>query len=87
MSNNFLITSQNYPAANESIPLTYAIWLLNDDVNHDDLLYWQDESTDGVFLAYSRSIEGAHRAVTELEKSLNAASGKYDERESLGKVQ
>lgn len=66
---SFVIQEQRYPSASGETPLSYAVYLETNET-HDDLEYWQDPETRGIFLCYAWTMCGAERAIAELEHSL-----------------
>lgn len=63
---SLVIREQRYPTAFGDAPLSYAVYLETEET-HDDLEYWQDVETRGIFICYAWSRESAERAIAELE--------------------
>jgi hypothetical protein len=56
-----IVRPQQYQVGNNPAPLTYGVFLKTDE-QFDGIEHWQTEGDD-VFVCYSRSPEGASRAI------------------------
>lgn len=70
MTGQLVIKTQRYPTHTGALPLTYGIFLETREVI-EGLEFWQLDCSE-VFVGYSRTKEGAERAVKELSRYANA---------------